>query len=146
MSEYQYPFTFFEGDTSQVRGCLELDSPLPYRYNTGGSGFYRPGKIKLAGGAELDLVLYHSAATSAFIYLRDSQVDPNLLTTVGLSAEEIGRITSLRLPGQLCMGADRYEIDRPRDQRPVRVVPSCAKRSPAVPSRTWPSSPSREKA
>ena len=127
MSEYQYPFTFFEGDSSQVRGCLELDSPLPYRYNTRGSGFYRPGKIKLEGGAELDLVLYHTPATSAFIYLRDSRVDPNLLATVGLSAEEIARITSLRLPGQLCLGADRSKLIGRAINDLFGVAGSCAK-------------------
>jgi len=110
MSQYQYPFSFLEEDSTQVRGCLELDSPLPFQYNTGGGGFYRPGKIKLEGGAELDLVLYHTAATSAFIYLRSCRVDANLLETVGLPAEEIARISTLRLPGQLCMGADRTNL------------------------------------
>ena len=55
-------------------------------------------------------MLYHSRATSAFIYLRESSVDPNLLDLVGLSPVEIARVSSLALPGQLCLGSDRANL------------------------------------
>jgi hypothetical protein len=111
MSQLKYPFVFSEDDTSPVRGVLELDEPLPYEQNSG-SGFYRPGRIAVEGCADLELALYHNPATAAFIYLRDTPTDANLLATIGLSKEEIARIPSLRLPGQLCLGSDRSRLIR----------------------------------
>jgi hypothetical protein len=110
MPQFTYPFAFSEDDSSQVNGTLTLDEPLPYRHNGQGSGFYRPGKIQLEGGANLDLVLYHSRATSAFIYLRESRVDQNLMDLVGLSSAEIALVSNLALPGQLCLGSDRANL------------------------------------
>jgi hypothetical protein len=111
MSQLKYPFVFSEDDASSVRGVLELDEPLPYQQNSG-SGFYRPGRISVEGCTDLELALYHNPATAAFIYLRDCPPDKNLLATVGLSEEEIARISSLRLPGQLCLGPDRSRLIR----------------------------------
>jgi hypothetical protein len=111
MPLFNYPIQFSEDDLSQVRGHLELEQPLPFQNLNQGSGFYRPGKIALEGCADLDLVLYDSPAISAFMYLRqDVQPDPNLLETAGLSAEEIAGITTLTLPGQLCLGAERTTV------------------------------------
>ena len=110
MSQFSYPFVFPEDDASQVKGTLELDQPLPFHYNSRGGGFYRPGRIKLEGCDDLDLVLYHSEAISKFIYLRDGHLDPNLLEIIGLSQAEIGKITSLALPGQLCLGSERTQM------------------------------------
>ena len=110
MTHYSYPFDFSEDDSHQIRGHLELDEPLSFRLKSGESGFYRPGRMALEKGISLDLVLYQSAATRSFIYLRHGQVDPNLLELSGLSAEEIAGIEQLPLPGQLCMGTDRSNL------------------------------------
>lgn len=110
MSPFTYPFAFAEDDNSQVTGHLELDEPLHYRHNGQGSGFYRQGKVALDRGNQLDLVLYHSRATEAFIYLRKTPVDANLLEIAGLHPAEISGIRELALPGQLCLGADRVRL------------------------------------
>lgn len=107
MAQFKYPFSFTEDDSSQVKGFLELDEPLPYRLNSQGSGLYRTGRISLEEGGGLELALYHSEATSAFIYTRSSRVDTNFLNIVGLSTRDISEKTSLTLPGQLCLGSDR---------------------------------------
>jgi hypothetical protein len=112
MHHYSHPIAYSEDDTSQIKGTLELDEPLPFSKNREGSGFYRPGKISLEGWSDLDLVLYHSPATSSFIYLRETPIDENLLEIVGLSAGEIGKLTGLVLPGQLCLGSDRSKLIR----------------------------------
>jgi hypothetical protein len=107
MTLFAYPIEYTEEDASLVRGTLKLDDAFEYRLNTHGSGYYRPGKIILEGGAELDLALYHNDATARFMYLRDGRIDADLLQLVGLGAEEIAKIKALRLPGQLCLGAER---------------------------------------
>lgn len=109
MTTFTYPFAFSEANSSQVKGHLELEQPLPFS-NSRGSGFYRPGKITLEGCPDLELVLYHSQAISTFMYIRESQVDANLLAIVGLSDAEIAKISSLYLPGQLCLGSERANL------------------------------------
>jgi len=110
MTGYQYPIFFIDHDSSQVEGTLELDEPLLYRNNSQGGGFYRQGRLRLKGFADLDLVLYDSQAISTFIYMRNGRVDPHLLQIVGLTQDEITHISSIHLPGQLCMGAERVHI------------------------------------
>lgn len=110
MALYSYPIEYTEEDASRVRGTLVLEDAVEYRLNSQGSGFYRSGKIVLDGGAELDLELYHNDATSRFIYLRDLRTDADLLQLVGLDQAEIAKIKTLRMPGQLCLGADRVNL------------------------------------
>lgn len=110
MLPFIHPISFSEGGASQTTGRLELDEPLPYQFNTRGSGFYRTGRLRLENGAGLELVLYHNAATAGFIYLRKSQVDPNLLEFIGLDPSETADATNLVLPGQLCLGSERTRI------------------------------------
>lgn len=110
MSKFTYGFSYADVDANQVEGRLELSEPLPFHYNSWGSGFYRPGKMFVDGSASLELVLYHTEATSTFIYLRTSQPDPNLLSIIGLPLEEISGLTTLRMPGQLCMGSERSKL------------------------------------
>ncbi len=112
MSQFIYPIVFSEDDSSEIRGHLQLDEPLPFHNNSRGSGFYRPGKIILEGCMDLEIVLYHSVATSSFMYMRNCAIDANLLDIVGLPQDEISKISSLRLPGQLCMGSDRSKLIR----------------------------------
>jgi hypothetical protein len=110
MKPFIYPFSFSEGESHKVEGELSLEEPLPYQDKSGGSGFYRPGKLELDNGSHLDLVLYHNPATSAFMYLRKSPLDARLLDIVGLPPEEIANISGLTLPGQLCLGSDRTRL------------------------------------
>lgn len=110
MSHFTHPFAFVEDDASQVRGQLELEQPLPYRHNGQGSGFFRPGRISLEGGNQLELVLYHSRATEAFIYLRKAPANANLLEIVGLTPGEYRDQQEITLPGQLCLGAERARL------------------------------------
>lgn len=112
MSPFKYPFVFSEEDSSPVRGAVELDEPLPYQTGAQGSGFYRPGRIAVENFGNLELVLYHNPATSAFIYLRDCAADSNQLETIGLTPEEIARVQRLKLPGQLCLGSERSKLIR----------------------------------
>jgi hypothetical protein len=112
MTQFIHTFEFDEDDHSQIHGHLELDEPLPFLDNESNAGFYRPGKIMIEGSNCLEIVLYHTLATSAFIYLRNGSVDANQLQTIGLSEPEIAKIQSLYLPGQLCMGANRSRLTR----------------------------------
>lgn len=110
MTPFTYPFAFPEGDSSEVRGTLELEEPAPYPLETGQSGLYRTGKLEVEGCPNLDLVLYHNQATSSFIYLREGKADPNLLKIVGLNESEFKGVDSMALPGQLCLGSDRARM------------------------------------
>ena len=110
MTQYKYPFAFTEDPSNQVNGHVELEQPLPYQSPSGGSGFYRPGKIILDDGNCLELILYHNSFTAAFIYLRDAPMDPNLMDLTGVSPIETNGFTHFRLPGQLCMGSDRTAL------------------------------------
>jgi hypothetical protein len=106
MQPYTHQFTFIEEDNSQVRGRLELEQPLPYQIETQGSGFYRPGRLILEGHRGLEIALYNTPATEAFMYLRNSQPDSRLCEIIGLTSPE-GYLT---LPGQLCLGSDRSKL------------------------------------
>lgn len=110
MSQLSYPFSFPEDDSRSVDGTLELDKPLPFHYNSWGSGFFRTGRILVEGCADLELVLYHTEATSAFMYLRNSQIDPNQFEIIGLQPEETAHNSTVLLPGQLCLGSERAKM------------------------------------
>jgi hypothetical protein len=110
MPPFSLPFTFPDISTHPVQGCLDLDEPLPCLQETDGSGFYRTGRVEVSGGANLDLVLYNNRATARFIYLRKSAIDLNLLSFIGIAADEVSGLTSIVLPGQLCMGSERSAL------------------------------------
>lgn len=105
MSDFFYYIDFFESGDSHISGSLELGKLLRHA-----NGLYRQGRLELDGYPTLELVLYHSDATAKFMYIRNNRVDVNLLETIGLSKEEIASVTSLRLPGQLCLGAERTRL------------------------------------
>ncbi len=111
MTQYKYPFAFSEDASNPIKGQVELEQPLPYQSPSGGSGFYRPGRLELSDGNGIDLVLYHNPYTAHFIYIRDAIVDRNLLELTGISLKtEVKGIDHLRLPGQLCMGSERTAL------------------------------------
>ncbi len=110
MPSFKYPFAFAEEDLSQVKGTVELEKPLPFHYNSWGSGFYRPGVIRIAGYPDLEIVLYHTEATSAFMYLRSSQIDPNQLRIAGITPDDTASHSTILLPGQLCLGSERSKL------------------------------------
>ncbi len=110
MDFFTYPFQFNEEDNSQIIGNLILEKPLPYQDNPQESGFYRPGKITLGQGINLDVVFYHNSATAAFMYLHNQQVDNNAFQIIGLTEQEIKNLETITLPGQLCMGANRANL------------------------------------
>jgi len=112
MPPFTYRFDFAEHSSSQVTGTVELDEPLPFHDENGGSGSYRPGSIRLDDGGSLDLVLYHNAATAKFMYLRSSAFDSNLLDIIGLNGNDFPGVREIVLPGQLCMGSDRTKLIR----------------------------------
>ena len=109
MLPYQYSFAFPE-ETGGIEGCLELDDPVQYPLVGQKSAFYRQGRIKLSDCGLLELVLYHNRFTEKFIYLRDTPIDTHLLQLVGFPEEKFKGIEKIRLPGQLCLGAERVEI------------------------------------
>ncbi len=106
MPPFILPFSFSEVSMQLANGWVELEKPLPFTISEG-SGFYRPGKLSIEGGKQLDLVLYHNLATTNFIYLRESPLDFNLLDLVGIQPGEVSHLSKLVLPGQLCMGSER---------------------------------------
>ena len=105
-----WPIQFAEDDPEHLQGTLELPEPLPFQSASLGSGFYRPGTLRLRGQCDLDLVLYHTEATERFIYLHTGQADANLLQLAGLSPQEISGLGQVTLPGQLCMGSARSRL------------------------------------
>jgi hypothetical protein len=110
MLPYKFPFSYAEDDSSSVSGYLELDAPVEYQTPDQEMAIYRPARIGLEGCKNLEIVLYHNQATKDFIYLRDAKYDKNLVDLVGLSAEDFTQASSLKLPGQLCLGADRVQL------------------------------------
>ena len=110
MTIYKFPFDFTEDPAMPVKGSLEMDEPLPYRSKSQGGGFYRPAKIILEDGPELEIVLYDCPSIAEFIYLHKCPFDPYLLDLIGLNVDEITRKDHFILPGQLCMGADRTKL------------------------------------
>ncbi|HEX7394649.1 MAG TPA: hypothetical protein VF313_06940 [Anaerolineaceae bacterium] len=109
MAYFSYDFSFSDVEATEVVGYLELEDPIAFLH---GSAFYRPGRIALEGCGGMELVLYHSPSTAAFMYMRDVAPDANLLELVGLTHEEISRLSNLPLPGQLCLGSDRAQLIR----------------------------------
>ncbi len=109
MPPFIFPFSFSEISLQLAEGCVALEKPLPYTVSEG-SGYYRLGKLSIASGEYLDLVLYHNPATTNFIYLRESPPDLNLLSLIGIPPREVERLSTLVLPGQLCMGAERSHL------------------------------------
>lgn len=110
MTQYRYPFAFTEDASNTITGQVELEQPLPYQSPSGGSGFYRPGRLQLSDGSGIDLILYHNPYTASFIYLREAKVDNHLLDITGITREELLGIDHLHLPGQLCMGSERTDL------------------------------------
>lgn len=110
MSVYQYPFSFPEDTLNQKNGILDLDEPLPYFFNSQGSGFYRTGKITLTSGKSLDLVVYHNESTAKFIYMRHCPLENSLMEIIGIDPESTAGLEMIHLPGQLCLGSDRTRI------------------------------------
>jgi hypothetical protein len=108
MSRFTYPFCFTEDANQKTEGSLELDEPLPYKHDAGG-GFFRNGKLSVNGMPPLEIVFYHTEETSRFIYLRDCRLDKNLAAIIGLD-EDFQTSSLQRLPGQLCLGADRVKL------------------------------------
>ncbi len=111
MAPFRFPFSFIEANNAEVKGEVELERPLPFSSPRGG-GLYRTGKIHIGGDCPpLDVVLYHSPATAQFMYVRDCPVDVHLLDIAGLPREQtFGLAGRMRLPGQLCLGAQRTEL------------------------------------
>jgi len=109
MAYFSYDFAFSDVESTEVVGNLELEEPIPYAH---GQAFYRPGRMALEGCNGLELVLYHSPATEAFMYMRHCPPDANLLELVGLNLDEITDLKRLWLPGQLCLGSDRAQLIR----------------------------------
>ena len=105
-----YEFTFLEEDNTPIRGALLLEDPHPYPNDKETNALYRPGTIQLEDEGHLEIVLYHCPATAAFMYLRSSPYDRNLLDLVGLNPGEGREHNRLILPGQLCMGPDRTRL------------------------------------
>jgi len=112
MPHFSYRIAFTEDSSNPIKGSLELDESTAYGLRSGGSAYYRTGQILLEGGAGLELVLYHNASTSEFMYMRDGPINPNLLEIVGLAPEKIRPNQHLLLPGQLCLGSERSKLIR----------------------------------
>jgi len=128
MAPFRSPFSFIEADDVEVKGDVELEQPIPFS-NSQGGGLYRTGKVHIAQCPALDVVLYHSAATAHFMYVRDCAVDAHLLDLVGLPREETVRLAGrMRLPGQLCLGAERTALIG----RAVRDVVGAPPLGPAI--------------
>lgn len=110
MSTLEYPFSFREDARNQINGILKLTEPIAYPGSTPDPTFYRPGSLCLDDGKNLDLVLYHNEATARFIYLRNAPVDHHLLAIAEIDPALAGGRETIRLPGQLCLGAKRSSI------------------------------------
>ncbi len=110
MSHLKHPFNFSEDTHNKIEGFLELHEPLPYPQKTGGSGFFRTGRLCVNRSPDLDLVFYHNDATGKFMYLHEGKVDANLMEIIGLKSDAPSSGTPTILPGQLCLGADRVAV------------------------------------
>lgn len=109
MSQFKYPFAFSEDANRKIEGSLELTEPLPYKHHAGG-GFFRAGQLRIKNSPALEIVLYHNEATAKFMYLRNCEPDNNLLDIIGVDSREVKLSNNQKLPGQLCLGADRVHL------------------------------------
>jgi hypothetical protein len=110
MSHFSYPFDFHEVVESPTIGSIDLEDPVPYRSETIGSGFYRPGMLRLDSGEKLEIMLYHNPATAEFIYLRTQHMDRKLMEIVRLPVDSVSSEKDILMPGQLCMGSARTRL------------------------------------
>jgi hypothetical protein len=110
MAPFSYPFSFLEVDSSRVDGHLDLDDPVAYPIEGSTDGNYRTGTLTLDADTQVEVVLYHNAATATFIYLQQRALDQNLMALAGISPEEFAGVKEIFLPGQLCLGASRGKL------------------------------------
>lgn len=100
---YELPFALEEADSSIVRGVVNLADP-----QTDAQGNqYRLGRVSKLAGGSVDVVLYHNPHTREFLYLRDGVMTPALARLCELEEGIYSPGMGLRLPGQLCLGAER---------------------------------------
>jgi hypothetical protein len=110
MLPFHYEFSFPEDQLNKVSGHLELDSPVAYQTLDQATAFYRPGRLVLDDCGNLEILLYHNQYTERFIYVRESPIDRNLIDLMGLSENDISDLDTIRLSGQLCLGAERVQL------------------------------------
>lgn len=106
---WPYTFDFTNASEPDVRGSLHLMPPKLVDATKSSTDAFREGKLLLGNGRELDLMLYHNLHTSAFFYLSDVVVTPQLHNLLGLSDEFLG-IDHLQLPGQFILGGHRTRL------------------------------------
>jgi hypothetical protein len=103
---FNYQFSFREALEHRFAGELYLAEP-----EVQSKVQYRQGRITVENGRSIDVSLCSSAATSAFIYTSQRQVNAEYLTLMKLN--DFITAGAIRVPGQLILGAERtYLVQR----------------------------------
>ena len=106
---WSYTFDYTNGGEPDLRGQLHLMPPQPAAVSKGSSAAYRKGTLALENGRELDVALYHNPHTSAFMYLSEVPLTPQLGRLLRLPAHLLA-LDSLRMPGQFILGSFRTRV------------------------------------
>ncbi len=104
---FTYPFHFSDNAHERIEGVLTLDDVASDMRRA--DICFRAGRVTLADGRGVELVLGHSPATAQFMYLRSSPPEPHLFDLLGLAGATTAKAQIL-LPGQITLGAPRAQI------------------------------------
>ncbi len=106
---WPYTFDFTNASEPEIQGDFHLMSPKPVGAAKSSSDAFREGKLVLGNGRGLDVLLYHNPYTSAFFYLGEVAVSPQLCGLFGLPAA-VSELDHLQLPGQFILGGHRTRV------------------------------------
>lgn len=98
MKPFTYPYI-----VDQNRAHLKMDALIKDDH-----GAYRTGKITLDNGRTMNLLLRHSAATTALTYLQKTQINNDYRRLLNLP--EAVENKTVELPAQLIVGAQRATL------------------------------------
>lgn len=104
---FSHPFRFSDDAHEHIEGSLTLEG-VAHDIRSGNLAF-RQGKVALATGRHIELVLAHSPATASFMYLWTTQPEPHLFELIGLEMAMPAQ-RQIQLPGQVALGAARTAI------------------------------------
>jgi hypothetical protein len=109
MTAVEFPFEYHEHGGVTLSGALELDAARSYDGEGGRPCAYRAGRVGVAGGAGMEVVLVHGEAPQGYLYLHRTPLSGALLSLLGV--RPIGPLpTEIELPGQLVFGAQRTRL------------------------------------
>ncbi|MEM8488388.1 MAG: hypothetical protein AAF564_22760, partial [Bacteroidota bacterium] len=106
---WPYTFDFTNASEPEIQGKLHLMPPKLVGATKSSSDAYREGTLALDNGRGLEVLLYHNPYTTAFFYLGEVAISPQLSGLFGLPAA-LGEVGRVQLPGQFILGGHRTRV------------------------------------